>query len=443
MYIFLKKLPWKITISQYLQQLMKLCFVATECVTALSVDSILQMQLLKAGALWHLLLFLFNYDFTLDEGGVEKNEEENRQEVSNRLAKEAVRACAALGGYAKDTPDNPVARGILEKVLSPYLANKLGEAKPEDILKVLNSNSETPYLVWNNTTRAELTDFLETQRNSREEIDLTIGSSFGYSAHEGELKIGEIFIRIYNQQPTYPIENTKGFTIDLLTYLQEQYQHLKNLVNIAYSTTIEDRLKHSQMALEALANVVKNNPSVEIQCIGHFRLLFDLLGVAHVGIQKGALSVISVATRNNECISDIAATEALGQLLLLLYSIQDSQLQVLDLLYALMSNTKIVKEALSKGAVIYLLDLFCNSTSSQNRERSAELLARMCADKLVGPKVKLCLGAFLPTIFADAMRDSPETAVSMFETAHEHPELVWDQEAKDRVCAAVAKMRRE
>lgn len=197
------------------------------------------------------------------------------------------------------------------------------------------------------------------------------------------------------------------------------------------------------MALEALANVVRNNTGVEMQCIGHFRLLFGLLSVTDTSIQKGALSVISVVTRNNECINEIAVNDVLGHLLLLLYSIQDSQPQILDTLYALMSNTKIVKEALSKGAVIYLLDLFCNSTSPQVREKCAELLARMCSDKLVGPKVRLAVGAFLPPIFSDAMKESAEAAVSMFESAHEHPELIWDQDAKDRVCAIVAKLRRE
>lgn len=94
------------------------------------------MQLLKAGALWYLLLFMFSYDFTLDEGGVERSEEANQQEVSNRLAKEAVRACAALGGYSQgeqETPSNPVTRGILERLLSPYLANQLGKSKPEEV----------------------------------------------------------------------------------------------------------------------------------------------------------------------------------------------------------------------------------------------------------------------------------------------------------------------
>ena len=33
----------------------------------------------QAGVLWHLLLFLFNYDYTLDESGVEKSAETNQQ----------------------------------------------------------------------------------------------------------------------------------------------------------------------------------------------------------------------------------------------------------------------------------------------------------------------------------------------------------------------------
>jgi len=34
------------------------------------------------------------------------------------------------------------------------------------VLKLLNSNSENPYLIWNNGTRAELMEFLEEQQQS-------------------------------------------------------------------------------------------------------------------------------------------------------------------------------------------------------------------------------------------------------------------------------------
>ncbi|KAB0803499.1 hypothetical protein PPYR_00469 [Photinus pyralis] len=429
----------------YFKHLTKLCYISTECVSAIAIDSILQMQLLKAGALWHLLLFMFTYDFTLDEGGVERTEDANQQEVANRLAKEAVVACGRLGGYGSNdnvTPHNPVTRGILDTLLTGYVANQLATEQPEVILKMLNSNCETPYLIWNNGTRAELVDFLETQRQCRE-TDVTVGNDFKYSAHSDVLQVGGVFIPIYNQQPTYTINNPKTFALDLFKFLSEQYQYLHSLADIAFSVTIETRLQHTVITLEALTNLIKNNTGVELQCIGHFQLLFNFLRVSHIPIQKRALNVISLVTRNNECVNDIAASEVLGHLLLSLYILQDSQQQILATLHALMSTTKIVKESLSKGAVIYLMDLFCNSANQQIREMCAELLARMNADKLVGPKVRLALGSFLPPIFADAMRDNPQACVHMFESAHEHPELIWDQDAKDRVCTCVAKLRRE
>ena len=75
------------------------------------------------------------------------------------------------------------------------------------------------------------------------------------------------------------------------------------------------------------------------------------------------------------------------------------------------------------------------------REKTAELLARMGADKLVGPKVRLTLGRFLPSVFADAMRDSPQACVHMFEGTHENPELIWDVSTRSRVSKNIADLR--
>lgn len=56
--------------------------MVVSCIAAFSVDFWLQTNLFQSGVLWHLLLFLFDYDFTLEEGGVEKSDESNQQ-VSN------------------------------------------------------------------------------------------------------------------------------------------------------------------------------------------------------------------------------------------------------------------------------------------------------------------------------------------------------------------------
>lgn len=90
-----------------------------------------------------------------------------------------------------------------------------------------------------------------------------------------------------------------------------------------------------------------------MQCIGYFRLIFGMLSLENCQVvQRGALEVIFSVTKNHECVSDIAASQILGHLLLLLFTLPDpeSQQLILDTLYGLTSTTKIVKEAVTKGS---------------------------------------------------------------------------------------------
>lgn len=60
-------------------------------------------------------------------------------------------------------------------------------------------------MVWDNSTRAELSDFLDTMCNHKESVNLeTIVLTF--SSHRNELIVGNIFIRVFNEQPQYTIK---------------------------------------------------------------------------------------------------------------------------------------------------------------------------------------------------------------------------------------------
>lgn len=63
----------------YLQNLPKLCCDAVDCISAMASDSNLQISFLQKGAVWHLLNYMFSYDYTLEECGVERSEEANNQ----------------------------------------------------------------------------------------------------------------------------------------------------------------------------------------------------------------------------------------------------------------------------------------------------------------------------------------------------------------------------
>lgn len=49
---------------------MRLACVASDCICAFSVSTLLQTQLFQAGVIWQLLPHLFKFDYTLDEGGL-------------------------------------------------------------------------------------------------------------------------------------------------------------------------------------------------------------------------------------------------------------------------------------------------------------------------------------------------------------------------------------
>jgi len=330
----------------YFDHLTKLCLCTVECVSAFASDLQLQKQLFKSGALYSLLLFLFKYDYTLEEGGVEANEETNQQEVANQLAKMSIIALARLAGdltseekvKRKEQSEpltietNNTIKHCLDILLTPYLARKFGSENLPLLLKELTSNVENPYLIWDNSTRVELNEYLSNQlharlRGTQQSEEALYNTNFVYSAHKDELVIGEIFVRIYNQQPMFQLFNAKEFTTALLDFIGTQAQYLHSALVLNQNDRksppkpklSSDRLKNIEMSLQALCNVIKYNSGVETVCIGNFKLLFSLLKLEQLTqLQLMAINVISSVSNNQECVSDIAASEVLVYLLLVL-----------------------------------------------------------------------------------------------------------------------------
>ncbi|XP_055532841.1 dnaJ homolog subfamily C member 13 isoform X1 [Wyeomyia smithii] len=625
--------------------------LSVSLVTSLAANNYdLQCNLVRNGVLWSLMIFMFDYDYTLDESGVVTDEKSNNQQASNNLAKLSLLACVALAGYhmtlldedsslvpgktapksnpisRSDSPQQPTAprsnsltqtqpytqnasnliqnnssliqsvatfdrtlsersesltsttamestepveceKGInnkykissaaptnmivkkmLDKLLTMFVANKMVSDNETEVLKLLSSNTRNPYLIWDNGTRAQLLDFLEFQRSnaSRQQYDniadvYELVKNFSYDAHRDELKIGGIFIRIYNEMPSFPIANPKSFVMDLLEFLKQAFNYLtaknirpipppasvnnvnsqgiliptktwkplvptktssnpvnSNVINNNNNNNINNHrstanqlqkqqdisavlseysrakqrsqlartdpstsdessklydfasnpnaINHIVMALKALIAVIKSNSNVEIQCIGHFEMLFGFLSSSLCDrdkiLKSLSLEVVCLVSRNKECVTEISACEIFGLYLVALKDkdLRDVQQKVLETLSGLLNVPKMVKEGHSKGAVIYLLDLFCNSNNPQIRESCAELLSKMNADKLSGPKIRITVCKYLPSVFLDAMIDSPSVAVQMYESTHEHPELIWNDRIRSTVSDAVHDM---
>ena len=94
----------------------------------------------------------------------------------------------------------------LESLLTKFVVGQIEHKSIEDILKILTSNCESPYLIWNHKCRAELKDYLEQQIENAPNFDPGFGASFVYGEHKNELIISDVFIRVYNEQPSFKIE---------------------------------------------------------------------------------------------------------------------------------------------------------------------------------------------------------------------------------------------
>jgi DnaJ family protein C protein 13 len=114
--------------------------------------------------------------------------------------------------------------------LTPYIVSQLPD---RTILKLLNSNQEQPYLVWDNSCRQELIDVMDATRDYLVKNDYKLDidkfgnpSEFRFSAHKNELIIGEVFVRVYNLQPTTVLKDPKKFCSDLIDFLGTSSQYI-------------------------------------------------------------------------------------------------------------------------------------------------------------------------------------------------------------------------
>eukprot|EP00731_Ephydatia_muelleri_P039137 Em1139g1a len=428
--------------AMYYKNLPRLNTVAVQSAAMFAADAHLQEGLLKAGVFFHMMPFLFKYDYTLAESGVETSDDTHQQEVSNSLAKVTIVAVAKLAGLKVGddpvTPSNHTIHTILRAFLTPYVVKLITRTTPGEVggahlplarlspLLLSLPGAESAQLQHRESlpgvgqrTRAELNKYLEEQQQSimrSGECDPTFGEQFTFDVLRDELVVGEVYIRVYNEQPTFVLEDAKGFATSLLDFMGSNAQSMTSSdCDISKQSQLAERLKKAEMTLEALFNVIHTTQEWKSNALGTSSFS---LSSGHRGASKMqllALKAVSSVTGNKACVSNIADAGVLQYLLLIIYMLPASHELALEVFQGLTSNTQIVKESIQKGALIYLLNLFCNSTLPAVRDQTASLLAKMITDKLVGPKVRIVLCKFLPLIFMDAMRDNSEASLHMFD----------------------------
>ncbi|KAH7286770.1 hypothetical protein KP509_32G022100 [Ceratopteris richardii] len=474
---------------------------ALQTVCNLAASEELQNCMLRAGVLWYLLPLLLQFDSTAEENGSnEPHGVGSRVQISkNTHAFLAALALSRLRGYQTDectTPYNETTFSTLKALLTPKLAAMLRPELLKELLCNLNSNLESPEIIWNSSTRGELLKYVDKQRVSQCQdgsYDMTEATSFNYKSLSKELHIGEVYLRVYNEQPDYELSQPELFCDSLLKFIWKLVEERKKIslaklsVNPesnneselsseettepetandneesdqrdrgAHTKPAEDKLSHEEVVLRnlitgltSLQNLLTAVPSLAstFSAKEHLIPLFECLvdtKVSSGDVSQLCLNILSLLTTHAPSVEAMVADRSSLLLLLkLLHSSPMCRPGALRVLSALASTAELAWVTAKHGGFVYLLELLLpmQEVPVQQRAAAAALLGKLVGQPMHGPRVAISLARYLPDGLVSAIKDGPgEAVVTALEQTTETPELVWSPAMAASLSAQVATM---
>eukprot|EP00002_Diphylleia_rotans_P000032 TRINITY_DN10013_c0_g1_i2.p1 TRINITY_DN10013_c0_g1~~TRINITY_DN10013_c0_g1_i2.p1 ORF type:complete len:2234 (+),score=354.17 TRINITY_DN10013_c0_g1_i2:44-6745(+) len=446
-----QEIVWNMARCMHYRSAPKLIQAATVCACSFAVDSTLQIQLLQCGILWYGLSACLDYDFTLEESGIQATTETNHQLLLNQIAKESVELLCRMAGYGKGglvTPKNELCRNSLDSLLTRFIVEALPKEPAANVLKLINTNTETPYLIWNGDTRSELKDYLSRQMESTyssRKHEYEEAPSFKYTQLQNELRVGAIYIRIYNQQPEFTLENPAERLRELLAYIRDTLQGV-DLQHPPNTKSWKRFLVSLAMILESIRNILAHHYGTESEFANQqsLKIICSLLEIPDdEDVPVKALMIIGTLTSNTICMNALLECGAIEQILPILNRVQRMRDTVLSIIHKLLSNSKVVHEVCLHGGLLYIMDIYYKPVELKHRTAAASVIGKMSIDKIYGQKLSLSLASYIPTSFLMVMREDPSAAVQMFDCDQETPELIWTPASRTKARQAIGVMASE
>mmetsp|Transcript_4443 Transcript_4443/g.7570 ORF Transcript_4443/g.7570 Transcript_4443/m.7570 type:complete len:2305 (+) Transcript_4443:65-6979(+) len=240
-----------------------------QTVARLATQAEIGCGLVDGGIIWRIIPILFTFDNT----AVSAQDGSAVQTVKNVTAKHAARAWGRLGGMLPNelsSPKHPNVIAMSERILTPSVANMLCQPNPIRFLETLNSNIETPTVIWNIEMSEELMELVKTHTDP-------YGEGFKFESIVKEPYINGVYLRVYNEQPETDIPAPGELAVALLQGILEKAVDAKvlltSLLNVLKSPKINEvgnTLVRAQPAvLPILAHCVQQDEcrSLALRCL--------------------------------------------------------------------------------------------------------------------------------------------------------------------------------
>eukprot|EP00934_Nitzschia_sp_Nitz4_P000945 Nitzschia sp. Nitz4//scaffold10_size219509//158366//167608//NITZ4_001449-RA/size219509-augustus-gene-0.252-mRNA-1//1//CDS//3329532983//945//frame0 len=452
---------------------------ALEGISYMSRDAVLQAELIGAGVVWPLLRFLLGFDPTLDDRTISRESVDDdvgiSQASSNIQARLATRALGMLCGVLHDSnlssSKNESLQNALDSLLTKPIATLLRNKRTTEILTTLNVNIETPSRIWNTTMRGELMKFIEKMIAQRPEnaiqsvqVELSQCSGFEYALLKDELRVGGIYVRLFNQMglekgAIREVQDPKGFCEQLLDRIAKginEYAasfegwvplgHVGNQDLSNTALTVEDR--RFVMVMKALRVLVRTDGLFDDILSGLDSIISPiLLSLLELPQESEAFEigadVLAILCPKEQFANAIARQGALWRLLWLLErpdSSDEGKSSTSDLLRkqngwmyleSLSSTPSVASKIVESSAWLELLGILVGYAEFTKtwvaRTGAAKTLSRLLWDPKTGPVIAPLIQRFLPeTLTVVLKEEGAEKMLNLFDGDSDTPDLIWD-----------------
>ena len=272
---------------------------------------------------------------------------------------------------------------------------------------------------------------------------------FKFKCLESEVVVGNVFLRIFNQNPQWQLDDAEVF-LGQLFHAIGSIDALQNVETMRVMLISVSQVLSHHRGLERVV--------VTADALGHLFSLLQLPTASVESLQSLALGALVLATANQQCIDpvcDIARLRLLGRCVKNSASQRAQVLNVFDNMIS--GSAKAVANVTMSGVVVYLLEMVTNNSQTrehrQIRALATQTLRLLKASSLSlkrkrdqqskkqtdDPFMVLMLALFPPYVCAMLDR-APTEFVTFYDANTRNPDLIWDDLNRDAARSAIIKL---
>ena len=339
---------------------------------------------------------------------------------------------------------------ILTSLLTPSLMGLVLEKNTDHLLSILNSDFyESPFIIWTESMRSQLLSFLQSQQNQiREGINHFSEevSEFVYDAIRNELLIGDVYVRVFNEQKPKQFVKAPKYFMGLLTYLRLQRIGPKlNDVWIGYyESTLGD--DYVLMMLTSLLILLEDNNELadSIQSADDLLLLFSFL-LPRINQQvtweldtpctQKAIDILLIITKSPR-IASLAIDQHASDIVIriLIQKEFQTQINIFKVLHHICLYANGYERIIFTSGLwllfLHLVLLPQNDSLEAIREMCVDVFQGWSQNEEMQALCRVTLRRFLPEYMVSILTERTEDALRFFDTTTFTAEMIWNPSMK-------------